>query len=79
VRRSKKARLYASFFIVYFVWGSSFLAGHIGVEELPPLLFSAGRSLMAGAILLSIAFYRGETHAAFETRLAVHGVFCADG
>jgi drug/metabolite transporter (DMT)-like permease len=60
VRRSKKARLYASFFIVYFVWGSSFLAGHIGVEELPPLLFSAGRSLMAGAILLSIAFFRGE-------------------
>lgn len=57
---SKRTRLYVCFFIVYFVWGSSFLAGHIGVEHLPPLLFSAGRSLIAGVILLSVAFYRGE-------------------
>jgi drug/metabolite transporter (DMT)-like permease len=59
-RRSKTARLYVSFIIVYVVWGSSFLAGHIGVQSLPPLLFSAGRSLIAGALLLSIAFYRRE-------------------
>ncbi|HET9694493.1 MAG TPA: EamA family transporter, partial [Steroidobacteraceae bacterium] len=42
------------------VWGSSFLAAHIGVRDLPPLLFSAGRSLIAGILLLAVARYRGE-------------------
>jgi drug/metabolite transporter (DMT)-like permease len=60
IAAKKNVRLYASFFIVYFVWGSSFLVAHIGVEKLPPLLFSAGRSAIAGVILLSIALYRGE-------------------
>jgi drug/metabolite transporter (DMT)-like permease len=57
---SDRARLYGSFAIVYLVWGSSFLAGHIGVQDLPPLLFSAGRSLIAGLLLLVVARYRRE-------------------
>jgi drug/metabolite transporter (DMT)-like permease len=57
---SDRARLYGSFAIVYLVWGSSFLAGHIGVQDLPPLLFSAGRSLIAGLLLLAVARYRRE-------------------
>jgi len=55
-----QAKLYGSFAAVYLVWGSSFLAGHIGVRELPPLLFSAGRSLLAGLLLLAVAHHRGE-------------------
>jgi drug/metabolite transporter (DMT)-like permease len=54
-----RARLYACFALVYLVWGSSFLVGRIGVIDLPPLLFAAVRSLIAGVLLLGLALYRG--------------------
>jgi drug/metabolite transporter (DMT)-like permease len=56
-----KAKLYASFAIVYIAWGSTFLAIRLGVQDLPPLLFAAGRSFLAGVLLLAIALYRRET------------------
>ena len=54
-----RARLYACFALVYLVWGSSFLVGRIGVSDLPPLLFTSLRSLIAGVLLLGLALYRG--------------------
>ena len=45
--------------LVYLVWGSSFLVGRIGVSDLPPLLFTSLRSLIAGVLLLGLALYRG--------------------
>jgi drug/metabolite transporter (DMT)-like permease len=54
-----RARLYACFALVYLVWGSSFLVGRIGVTDLPPLLFTSLRSLIAGVLLLGLALYRG--------------------
>ena len=54
-----KARLYACFALVYLVWGSSFLVGRVGVTDLPPLLFTSLRSLIAGTLLLGLALYRG--------------------
>ena len=54
-----KARLYACFALVYLVWGSSFLVGRVGVTDLPPLLFTSLRSLIAGVLLLGLALYRG--------------------
>ena len=56
-----KAKLYASFAIVYIAWGSTFLAIRLGVQDLPPLLFAAGRSFLAGVLLLAIALYRRES------------------
>jgi drug/metabolite transporter (DMT)-like permease len=56
-----RTKLAVSFFIVYVVWGSSFLAGRLGVQALPPLLFSCGRALVAGLLLLAVARYRGDT------------------
>lgn len=53
-------KLYASFAIVYLVWGSSFLAMRIGVRDLPPTLFAGGRALLAGLLLLAVAAQRGE-------------------
>ncbi len=41
--------------IVYFVWGSTYLAIRIGVETMPPLLMAAARNLIAGIILFPIA------------------------
>src|SRR5512139_1084521 len=55
-----KAKLYSSFAIVYIAWGSTFLAIRLGVQDLPPLLFAAGRSFLAGVLLLAIALYRRE-------------------
>jgi drug/metabolite transporter (DMT)-like permease len=40
-----------AFGIVYFVWGSTFLAIRVGVHEVPPLLFAALRFGIAGAAL----------------------------
>jgi drug/metabolite transporter (DMT)-like permease len=44
--------------IVYFVWGSTYLAIRVGVETMPPLLMGAARNLVAGIILFPIALRR---------------------
>jgi drug/metabolite transporter (DMT)-like permease len=46
--------------IIYFVWGSTFLAIRIGVHEVPPFLFAAMRFLAAGAALFGWTVARGE-------------------
>jgi drug/metabolite transporter (DMT)-like permease len=40
-----------AFAIIYFVWGSTFLAIRIGVREVPPFLFAAMRFFTAGLLL----------------------------
>jgi drug/metabolite transporter (DMT)-like permease len=49
-----------AFAIIYFVWGSTFLAIRIGVREVPPLILAAARFGVAGAILYSWTMVRGE-------------------
>jgi drug/metabolite transporter (DMT)-like permease len=48
-------RIVAAFATIYLVWGSTFLAVRIGVQQLPPLLFGGVRFLFAGALLAVIA------------------------
>jgi drug/metabolite transporter (DMT)-like permease len=45
------AKTLLAFGVVYFVWGSTFLAIRVGVHEVPPLLFAALRFAIAGAAL----------------------------
>jgi drug/metabolite transporter (DMT)-like permease len=40
-----------AFAIIYFVWGSTFLAIRVGVREVPPFLLAAMRFFVAGAVL----------------------------
>ena len=40
-----------AFSIIYFVWGSTFLAIRVGVREVPPFLLAAMRFVLAGAIM----------------------------
>jgi len=40
-----------AFSIIYFVWGSTFLAIRVGVKEVPPFLLAGMRFVLAGAIL----------------------------
>jgi drug/metabolite transporter (DMT)-like permease len=48
-----------AFAIIYFVWGSTFLAIRIGVREVPPFLLAGLRFLIAGAALYLWARARG--------------------
>lgn len=49
-----------AFGIIYFVWGSTFLAIRIGVQEVPPFLLAAVRFLIAGIVLYGWMIARGE-------------------
>ena len=49
-----------AFAIIYFVWGSTFLAIRIGVNEVPPLLLAAMRFATAGLVLYLWMLASGE-------------------
>ncbi len=49
-----------AFAIIYFVWGSTYLAIRIGVREVPPFLLAAMRFLVAGLILYGWMIAQGE-------------------
>lgn len=49
-----------AFAMIYFVWGSTFLAIRIGVSEVPPFLFAAMRFLTAGLVLYLWMLVHGE-------------------
>jgi drug/metabolite transporter (DMT)-like permease len=51
--------LLVSLFIVYLVWGSTFLAMRVAIESFPPLLMAALRHGIAGALLFLVALARG--------------------
>lgn len=48
-----------SFIIIYFVWGSTYLANAWGVASVPPFLLAGTRFLIAGVILLGISRFFG--------------------
>jgi drug/metabolite transporter (DMT)-like permease len=49
-----------AFAIIYFVWGSTYLAIRVGVREVPPFLLAAMRFLIAGLVLYGWMIARGE-------------------
>ena len=49
-----------AFAIIYFVWGSTFLAIRVGVREVPPFLLAAMRFSVAGLVLCAWTAARGE-------------------
>jgi drug/metabolite transporter (DMT)-like permease len=49
-----------AFAIIYFVWGSTFLAIRVGVSEVPPFLLAALRFLVAGSVLYVWMLSQGE-------------------
>jgi drug/metabolite transporter (DMT)-like permease len=48
-----------AFAIIYFVWGSTFLAIRVGVREVPPFLLAGMRFLVAGIVLYAWMRARG--------------------
>jgi drug/metabolite transporter (DMT)-like permease len=55
-----RLRLIASFFAIYIVWGTTFLAIRIAVQELPPLFAAGARFFLAGVALYAFARLRGQ-------------------
>ena len=53
-------KTWLAFAIIYFVWGSTFLAIRVGVREVPPFLLAALRFLIAGLVLYGWAIARRE-------------------
>lgn len=51
--------LLGSFAVVYFVWGSSYVANKVMALNLPPLLGAAARFTLAGVLMAAIAAARG--------------------
>ena len=49
--RPRRWKTLLAFAIIYFVWGSTFLAIRIGVREVPPFLLAGMRFLTAGTAL----------------------------
>jgi len=58
--RAHKIRLALAFFAIYVVWGTTFLAIRIAVEELPPLFAAGARFLTAGVLLYGFMRFRGK-------------------
>jgi drug/metabolite transporter (DMT)-like permease len=51
VSQPRTWKVVLAFAIIYFVWGSTFLAIRVGVREVPPFLLAAMRFFVAGLVL----------------------------
>ena len=58
-RTAVDPRLVLSLLAVYVIWSSTYLAMHIAVAELPPLLMASLRFVAAGLVMMLIAMRRG--------------------
>src|SRR5689334_20663399 len=57
---SLRIRMVLSFFAIYVLWGTTFLAIRIAVEELPPLFAAGSRFFIAGVVLYAFMRFKGE-------------------
>jgi drug/metabolite transporter (DMT)-like permease len=60
-----------AFSIIYFVWGSTFLAIRVGVREVPPLLFASIRFFTAGFLLFAWMRVKGTPSPTIREWLAI--------
>jgi drug/metabolite transporter (DMT)-like permease len=54
-----RAKLVLGFFIIYVIWGSTYLAIRWGVETIPPFVMGSVRFLIAGGSLYAFCRWRG--------------------
>lgn len=58
--RSQRVRILLAFATVYLVWGSTYLAIRVGVQELPAILFAGVRFLIAAPLMFVFAWSMGD-------------------
>jgi drug/metabolite transporter (DMT)-like permease len=66
-------KLWSALWIVYVVWGSTYLAIRVTVETVPPLLGAGARFTVAGAAVLAVVAARRGLAAARPTRRQLRG------
>lgn len=54
-------RLLLAFFLIYFIWGSTYLAIRYAIESIPPFLMAGTRFFFAGILLYGFMRSRGAT------------------
>lgn len=59
-KEHQTTKLLLAFTAIYFVWGSTYLAIRYAVESIPPLLMMGTRSLIAGIIIITWSWKRGD-------------------
>lgn len=59
VQRPNRIALLLAFFVIYVVWGSTYLAIRYAVETIPPLLVVAVRQSIAGSAIFAWVYSRG--------------------
>jgi drug/metabolite transporter (DMT)-like permease len=59
VSRPRAWKVLLAFAIIYFIWGSTYLAIRVGVREIPPFLMAGARFLVAGSVLYAWMRARG--------------------
>lgn len=62
--QQNRVKIFAAFFAIYFVWGTTYLAIKYAVESIPPYLMMGMRSLTAGAVLYAWGRIRGDANPA---------------
>lgn len=75
-------KVIVSFSAVYIIWGSTYLAIRVGVQQLPPALFAGTRFMVAGTLLVLYARWRGQkfpTHWHEWRTTAITGLFMLVG
>ena len=75
--RPATGKLVLAFFLVYFIWGSTYLAIRFAIETIPPFLMAGTRFLAAGLLMYGFMRLRGTANpSAMQWRqLGVVGVF----
>ena len=69
-----RGKALVAYLLVCTVWGSTYLAIRIGVQDLPPLLFAGIRFLIAGALLAVIVRATGDRLPRTRRDWTIHAV-----
>ena len=79
-----RLRLLSAFFLIYFIWGSTYLAIRYAIETIPPFLMAGTRFLTAGMLMYGFLRLRGADNPSLKQwlQLGTVGVFmflCGNG
>lgn len=74
---SRQTKLYTAFFLIYFIWGSTYLAIRYAIGSIPPFLMAGMRFTLAGIVMTVFLLVRGVPLPSWSQywRLAVVGIF----
>ena len=77
-----RSKVIIAFAAVYIIWGSTYLAIRVGVQQLPPALFAGARFVTAGILLALYARLSGQkfpTHLREWRTIAITALFMLVG